>query len=159
MRKVQQGFTLIELMIVVAIIGILAAIAIPAYQDYTIRAQVTEGLNLASSAKSAIAETWNSTGVVAATRAGAGLDATATNTQGKYVASVEVTTGQVIVLFGNDANAVIATKYLTLNPYNTGDGTIAWRCGTAGAPPGTLLGTASQATDVAAKYLPANCRV
>ena len=74
------------------------------------------------------------------------------------MASVEVTTGQVIVLFGNSANTVIGGKYLTLNPYNTGDGTIAWRCGTAAAPPGTLLGTSAQATDVAAKYLPANCR-
>ncbi len=68
MKKVQQGFTLIELMIVVAIIGILAAIAIPAYQDYTIRAQVTEGLNLAAAAKAAVAESFENKGVAPATR-------------------------------------------------------------------------------------------
>ncbi len=62
LNKMQKGFTLIELMIVVAIIGILAAIAIPAYQDYTIRAKVTEGLNLADSAKTAVAESWQSGG-------------------------------------------------------------------------------------------------
>jgi len=61
-NKMQKGFTLIELMIVVAIIGILAAIAIPAYQDYTIRAKITEGLNLADSAKTAVAESWQSGG-------------------------------------------------------------------------------------------------
>jgi type IV pilus assembly protein PilA len=62
LKKVQQGFTLIELMIVVAIIGILAAIAIPAYQDYTVRAKVTEGLNLADSAKTSVAEGFQSNG-------------------------------------------------------------------------------------------------
>ena len=69
LKKMQQGFTLIELMIVVAIIGILAAIAIPAYQDYTIRAKVTEGLNLADSAKTAIAESCESGGVTGLTAA------------------------------------------------------------------------------------------
>ena len=63
MKKLQQGFTLIELMIVVAIIGILAAIAIPAYQDYTIRAQVTEGMNLASAVKANVSETFAQTGL------------------------------------------------------------------------------------------------
>ena len=75
MHKVQQGFTLIELMIVVAIIGILAAIAIPAYQDYTIRAQVTEGMNMAAAAKAAVAETWNARGVAPAQSPGSWYDA------------------------------------------------------------------------------------
>ena len=79
MKKVQQGFTLIELMIVVAIIGILAAIAIPAYQDYTIRAQVSEGLSLAAGAKTAVAETFLNTGVPPGTRTIAGMSPNATD--------------------------------------------------------------------------------
>ena len=75
MKKVQQGFTLIELMIVVAIIGILAAIAIPAYQDYTIRAQVTEGMNLAAAAKAAVSESFTNKGVAPANRTAAGMSA------------------------------------------------------------------------------------
>jgi type IV pilus assembly protein PilA len=89
MKKVQQGFTLIELMIVVAIIGILAAIAIPAYQDYTIRAQVSEGINLASGAKAAIAEYFMDTGAMPSTNAAAGLENEA-NIRGNYVSEVLV---------------------------------------------------------------------
>ena len=74
MKSVQKGFTLIELMIVVAIIGILAAIAIPAYQDYTVRSQVTEGLNLASDLKAAVAETFAQTGSWPADNSALGLD-------------------------------------------------------------------------------------
>ena len=73
MKKVQQGFTLIELMIVVAIIGILAAVAIPAYQDYTVRAQVTEGLSLASAAKTAVSEFFATNGSLPASNAEAGI--------------------------------------------------------------------------------------
>src|SRR6056297_383852 len=76
MRKVQQGFTLIELMIVVAIIGILAAIAIPAYQDYTIRAKVTEGLNTVAVARTSVAEYWNTNGTFPTGNPEAGLSAT-----------------------------------------------------------------------------------
>ncbi len=85
MTKLQKGFTLIELMIVVAIIGILAAIAIPAYQDYTIRAQVSEGMNLAAAAKAAVAETFLNRGVAPANRTVAGMSAALTDTRGKYV--------------------------------------------------------------------------
>src|SRR4029077_3697952 len=90
MNSLQKGFTLIELMIVVAIIGILAAIAIPAYQDYTIRAQVSEGLNLAAAAKAAIAETYLNRGVAPATRTAAGMSPNAGDTSGKYVTGVGV---------------------------------------------------------------------
>jgi len=94
--KKQQGFTLIELMIVVAIIGILAAIAIPAYQDYTIRAQVSEGLNLSGGAKAAVTEFFQDRGILPADNATAGLAAAAA-IQGKYVGSVTVAAGVITV--------------------------------------------------------------
>ena len=162
MKKVQQGFTLIELMIVVAIIGILAAIAIPAYQDYTIRAQVTEGLNLAAAAKAAVSETWISTGAAPANRAAAGMSATLTDTNGKYVQSVDVQAGEILIVFGNSANAAIAGDTLILTPFATADNSVAWRCGLANAP-GSLStignGSATVAnTTVLSQYLPASCR-
>ena len=93
MTKLQKGFTLIELMIVVAIIGILAAIAIPAYQDYTIRAQVSEGMNLAAAAKAAVSESFLNRGRAPANRTEAGMSTNATDTSGKYVTSVDVIDG------------------------------------------------------------------
>ncbi len=87
MTKLQKGFTLIELMIVVAIIGILAAIAIPAYQDYTIRAQVSEGMNLAAAAKAAVAESFLNRGTAPVNRTQAGMSADGGDTRGKYVSS------------------------------------------------------------------------
>ncbi len=89
-KTVQKGFTLIELMIVVAIIGILAAIAIPAYQDYTIRSQVTEGLNLAGAAKAAVAESYSQTGDAPANRTAAGMSNARPTRNGKYVTVVDV---------------------------------------------------------------------
>ena len=103
--KLQKGFTLIELMIVVAIIGILAAIAIPAYQDYTIRAQVTEGMNLAAAAKAAVAEDFLNEGLPPTNRADAGMSANATDTTGKYVTGVNVANGVITVTYGAEATA------------------------------------------------------
>jgi len=162
MKKVQQGFTLIELMIVVAIIGILAAIAIPAYQDYTIRAQVSEGINLVAGAKAAVSETWMSTGTAPATRTAAGMTATATDTNGKYVTGVEVTDGEILVTYGNDANGEITGDVLVFTPFQTQDRGVAWRCGLADAPDtaGAALNgnTGQTATTLSAQYLPSNCR-
>ena len=170
MNTVQKGFTLIELMIVVAIIGILAAIAIPAYQDYTIRAQVSEGLALAAAAKTGIAESYAQTGQAPATRTIAGMTALATDTSGKYVLSVEVVNGRIDITYGNNANRTITNEVLSLTPYETPDHSVAWRCSNAAQPVGTaLLGTAGagviaayQAGSLGAlsggKYLPSSCR-
>jgi type IV pilus assembly protein PilA len=144
MKKVQQGFTLIELMIVVAIIGILAAIAIPAYQDYTVRAQVSEGLNLGGGAKTAVTEYFQDRGAWPTTNTMAGLEAVPANIKGKYVASVAVgANGLVTVTYGIDAHAaLLAGKTLTLSPLDAG-GSVTWTCASATLPD---------------KHLPAACR-
>ena len=110
MKTLQKGFTLIELMIVVAIIGILAAIAIPAYQDYTIRAQVSEGMTLAAAAKAAVAETYLNTGDAPADREEAGMSDTDTDTQGKYVAS---SVGVLLVVLSTSPSATTSTLLST----------------------------------------------
>ena len=141
--KKQQGFTLIELMIVVAIIGILAAIAIPAYQDYTIRSQVSEGLSLGDGAKTAVAEYFTNWGGFPANNATAGLAGAASIT-GKYVTQVAVANGLITATYGNDAHANIAGDTLQLSPIAAANaGSVEWRCKSATIEP---------------KYLPSACR-
>jgi type IV pilus assembly protein PilA len=159
MKRVQQGFTLIELMIVVAIIGILAAVALPAYQDYTIRAKVTEGLSLAEAAKTAVVE--NAANAAPYASGWTQPDATAN------VASLAIAqaTGEITITYtaaaGNgtlvlvplDGTAVFSggTATATTPPLS---GSVGWNCNSAGSP-AAKVGTHGT---ILSKYVPANCR-
>lgn len=130
MNRDQCGFTLIELMIVVAIIGILAAIAIPAYQNYTIRAQIAEGLNLTGPVKNAVVVYHGDNGTFPADNAAAALEV-ASDYAGNYVSSITVNGADIEVQYGNLANAAIdgETVVLTAVVY---DGSVSWSCGSGG---------------------------
>ena len=146
MNKLQKGFTLIELMIVVAIIAILAAIAIPAYQDYVIRSQVSEGMSLADGSKTAFAEYTGNYGAWPTTNTGAGL-ALPAQIEGNYVTSVDVgaTPGDITVTYGGTkpANAKIAGSTVIFSSYSNGSGSTAFSC-----TGGTVL----------TNYRPTSCR-
>ena len=145
MKKLQQGFTLIELMIVIAILGILMAIAIPAYQDYAVRAKAAEGVNLAGAAKLAIAETYSSVGHFPPNNISAGLPS-ATSITGKYVTSVDAgaTPGIVTITYNGVEPKLPATGILLLSAATTA-GSVKWTCKISG-------------TTIEKRYVPANCR-
>jgi len=138
MNKLQQGFTLIELMIVVAIIGILAAVAIPSYQDYTARAQVTEAVSLTSAFKTGLAEFYADSGSYPAN-----LTAIGTTTSGKYVASM-------VVASSGGAVSVTATMGTGTNPGVSGSTLILWS--------NDSLQWNCNEGDILAKYRPTTCK-
>jgi type IV pilus assembly protein PilA len=164
MGERQHGFTLIELMIVIAIIGILASLAISAYQTYTVRAQVAEAVQMAAGAKAPVVDAFNMDGEPPAGRVEAGMTPVATDTRGKYVASVEIVNGRVDVMFGNDAHAEIFGKMISFTPYTSSGGSIVWRCGAAPVPAGTSELSGNSVTSVHieptvdTRYLVSPCR-
>jgi type IV pilus assembly protein PilA len=154
-----SGFTLIELMIVIAIIGILASIAIPAYQSYTIRAQVTEAFSLASELKGPIQEYRKERGMLPADNAAAGVPAPE-KLIGNYVTRVEVNQGAISVTFGNFVNKSIDGQIVTLQPIvvkGSPASPMSWRCGYRGVPNG-MEPVGENRTNMDAKFLPVSCR-
>ena len=173
MKTIQKGFTLIELMIVVAIIGILAAIAIPAYQDYTIRSKVTEGLNLAAAAKLAVAETWQSSGDLTSLVSGTAPCAPGVTfcfTPSKYVSDITIGggaggNGLITITYGPEPTQIVGQKLTLMPSINKlalqpgAAGNIDWAC----AGQSSLTATARNLPvgaggSLLGKYAPAECR-
>ena len=153
MKAIQKGFTLIELMIVIAIVGILAVVALPAYQDYTARAQVSEAIVLAEGQKAAVAEYYATNGAFPGSNTEAGI-ADAASIKGKYVNNVTISTGGLITATMESSNVSkdVQGKTVALKPNvdvkDNKTGAFTWQCG-----PGT---EATKAVDK--KFLPATCR-
>lgn len=142
MNRKQQGFTLIELMIVVAIIGVLASVALPAYQSYLIRAQVAEGLNVTGSVKNAVAEYYSNFGDFPADNDEAAVQA-ATSYAGNFVESINVAGAVISIEFGNSANAALNGETVTLTASAAANnGSISWSCASGGVISDTYLPSA-----------------
>ena len=155
----RDGFTLMEMMVVIAIIGILALIAAPSYLDQIIRKQIIDAVPLADIAKTPIAAAWAATQALPRDNAGAGLPA-ADKIVSNYVSSVSVQDGAIHIAFGNSANGLIKGKILTLRPAVVEDAPIvpvAWVCGNA-AVPGKMTIKGENKTNIPTTYLPLNCR-
>ena len=143
--KAHKGFTLIELMIVVAIIAILAALAMSQYQDYVIRAQLSEGMSLADAVKTTIGDHYQNRGLFPSANQSAGL-AAPTEIRGNYVTQVSTTNGVITATFGNRVNSAASGATLDFSPITHG-GSIEWRC---------KKGTAAPLLED--RWLPTNCR-
>ncbi|HFC8878924.1 TPA: pilin [Neisseria meningitidis] len=167
MNTLQKGFTLIELMIVIAIVGILAAVALPAYQDYTARAQVSEAILLAEGQKSAVTEYYLNHGIWPANNSDAGVASTATDIKGKYVQSVEVKNGVVTAtMASSNVNNEIKGKKLSLWAKRQA-GSVKWFCGqpvkranakATGANADDVTKTGTDNEKINTKHLPSTCR-
>ncbi len=164
--KREQGFTLIELMIVVAIIGILASLAVSAYQTYTIRAQVAEAINMAAHAKVPIVDAFNMSGRPPIGRTEAGMTADPTDTKGLYVYQVDIVNGRIDITMGNAVHADVFGAVISFTPYLLPGGGVIWRCGAASPPGGGAVpltdGGSITATHLPptldTRYMPSSCR-
>ncbi|HGG7849206.1 TPA: pilin [Neisseria meningitidis] len=166
MNTLQKGFTLIELMIVIAIVGILAAVALPAYQDYTARAQVSEAILLAEGQKSAVTEYYLNHGIWPGDNSSAGVASSATDIKGKYVQSVTVANGVVTAeMKSSGVNKEIQGKKLSLWAKRQA-GSVKWFCGQPVQRAGTttnndeVTAATANGTDdkINTKHLPSTCR-
>lgn len=159
MHNKARGLTLIELMIVLAIVGVLGAIAIPTYRAYSVRTQVASGLNLATAVRMRVAESFQTNGTWPDDNTAAGLGAPTTISD-SYVESITVARGAIRISYGQVAGGDIAGTTLSLRPGLNGRNDIIWQCGYAPVPAGVVLveDAADAVTDVPVKFLPADCR-
>lgn len=155
----RDGFTLMEMMVVIAIIGILALIAAPSYLDQMIRKQIVDAVPLAEIAKTPIAAAWAVAQSIPRDNAGAGLPA-ADKIVNNFISAVSINDGAIHIVFGNSANSAIKGRILSMRPAVVDDAPVvpvAWVCGNA-AGPGKMTIRGKNKTNIPARYLPPNCR-
>ncbi len=151
-------------MILVVIVGILASLAVSAYQTYTVRSQVAAALDFAAGTQISIVAAFEKSGIPPADRPAAGMTPLPTDTQGNYVSQIVVANGRIDMTFGNNVHQDIFGSTLSVTPYQTADGELIWRCGSAPVPAGSSAMTgggvtaAHLAPTVELRYLPGTCR-